>query len=332
MALSTAFAGMALPPERLKTIGASACVVLAVLDFATMAAKGAAVLALRGGAGAAEGLLLWITVGMIARTVTPERWAGVFFTAVTAAQLILALAFAVFVIPRFGAAGGFAVLAFCSLIGVLPALATPSRYASLVIGHKGAGPPSLRGWIALSATLIFAGSGVAVGVYLEPLALEAGLSPDVARTAVWISLAAQVAGGAAATALAGRVGYVNVFAVGAALLLAAWGCIAFHIPAAAFVAAIALGGLVFLFMGPFFVPMMIEADPSRRAAVQSGGAQLLGGALGPLAASQLVSGRDAHGVLVLGATLVCAGLSIVVWLHATRQRAAAPSSRSSSCS
>jgi len=71
------------------------------------------------------------------------------------------------------------------------------------------------------------------------------------------------------------------------------------------------------------VPMTIEADPSRRAAVQSGAAQLIGGAMGPLLASQLVSDRDVHGTLWLGAGMLVAGLAIVAWLHVTNRHAPA---------
>jgi len=68
--------------------------------------------------------------------------------------------------------------------------------------------------------------------------------------------------------------------------------------------------------------MTIEADPSRRAAVQSGAAQLLGGAMGPLLASRLVSDQDVHGALWLGAGLMLAGLAVVAWLHVTNRHPA----------
>ena len=69
--------------------------------------------ALRGLAGVIEGVLLWITVAMISRTETPERWAGVFFTAQTGAQLLLAIALAVWIMPAFGATGGFVAITVC---------------------------------------------------------------------------------------------------------------------------------------------------------------------------------------------------------------------------
>ena len=82
----------------------------------------------------------------------------------------------------------------------------------------------------------------------------------------------------------------------------------------------ALAGLVALFLGPFLVPMTIDADPSRRAAMQSGAAQLLGGALGPALASLVVGEREVHGVLWLGAGLMLAGLVVVSWLRFTGAR------------
>ena len=182
------------------------------------------------------------------------------------------------------------------------------------------GAPPFRGWIALGATLIYVSANGAVSVYLQPLAHQAGLNADIARTALWTSLIAQTLGGAAATALAGRVRYFTVFLITSATLLAVWYVYSLHSPAWLFMLANAAAGLVALFLGPFLVPMTIDADPSRRAAMQSGAAQLLGGAMGPALASLVVSERDVHAVLWLGAALLLAGLAVVVWLRFTPAR------------
>jgi hypothetical protein len=159
-----------------------------------------------------------------------------------------------------------------------------------------------------------------VAVYLQPLAHQAGLDAGVARTALWVSLAAQVAGSAAATAMAGRIRWFHVFAVVTAASLGVWWLFGQQIPGWLFIGANAVAGLTALFLSPFLVPMTIEADPSRRAAVQSGAAQLLGGAMGPLLASRLVSDQNVHGVLWLGAGLIVTGLAVVAWLHLTSRR------------
>jgi len=317
VAIAAGAAGAFLQPKRLRFIGAGACLALAGCDLGTMAASGWLTPAVRAGAGVAEGLLLWITIGLIARMQTPERWAGIFLTATTVLQLVLALAFATFAIPAFGANGGYALLAICALLGLAPTLAAPGRLLPLVEGQSGAGAPPPRGWIALAATVLFFSANGAVVIYLQRYALQAGLTPAVARTAVWVALAAQLLGGAAATALAGRIRWLPVFAVGTVLWLAAWTCFSMRVPAPLFIAANGLSGFVALLVGPFYVPLAIEADPSRRAAVQTGAAQLLGGALGPLMSIALVTDRDAHPVLILGASLLIGGLMIMIWLHVT---------------
>ena len=80
-------------------------------------------------------------------------------------------------------------------------------------------------------------------------------------------------------------------------------------------------GLIYMLATPFLVPMTIEADPSRRAAMQSGGVQLFGGALGPFLASRMVDGSAVHAVVMLGSWLLLGGLTIFGVLHLTRRRA-----------
>lgn len=321
MGLSTAAMGLIRRPERLRLIAAAASLALAALNVVGILAAGSLLMVLRGAAGVAEGVLLWITVSMIARTVTPERWAGVFFTAQTLAQLVLAVVLAVLISPRFGANGAFLALAGCSVLGVAPALLSPTRFAPLPLAVGESEIPPARGLMALASTVVFVSAGGAVGVYLQPLAHEAGLNADVARTALWVSLMAQVAGGALATLLAGRVRYFTVFVMTSVVYLGVWALFGRSLPAWAFIGANAVAGLFSLFLGPFMVPMTIDADPSRRAAMQGAAAQLLGGAFGPLLASQVVGDSEVRGVLWLGVVLLLTGLAGVAWLRFTARRA-----------
>jgi hypothetical protein len=320
MGVVTGLAGAVLKPRRLKTIGVIASLVLALIDAASANTSGVAVFVARGAAGAVEGVLLWITVAMIARTATPERWAGVFFTAQTLGQLLLALAFAVWVLPLWSASGAFLALAACAVAGALPALIGPSRLADLNPDAEIAGAPPLRGWIALVGTGVFVSGAGAVSVYLQPLAAQVGLDAGVARTALWVSLAGQVAGGALATLVAGRIRWLTVFVVVTVINFAVWRLFALHIPGCLFVGANAASGLSSVFLAPFLVPMTIEADPSRRAAMQSGAAQLVGGAAGPLLAAFAVSDADVHGALWLGVGLTLVGLAPLAWLHFSHRR------------
>jgi hypothetical protein len=320
MGLATAAAGIFLKPNHLKWIGGIAAIVLATCDFATLHAQGASIMIIRTAAGIPEGLLLWIAVSMIARTRTPERWAGIFFTALTAGQLVLALLYAQWVLPVYGADGGFAGLALASVLGLAAAFFLSDKYAPLPKSESESGSPPPRGWFALFATLIYIGASATVGVYLQPLAQEAGLGADVARTAVWISLAAQIAGGAAATVLAGHVRYFTVFVVAAVVLVLSWAVFLMQPPAWGFIAANAAGGFVSILIAAFVVPMAIEADPSRRAAVLGGSTQILAGALGPFAASFVVADDNVRGAIFIGAVSLFAGLALIAGLHFTSAR------------
>src|SRR5579871_3623866 len=122
MGITTALAGMLVKPKHLRLIGLVGTSARALADYATASSSRLGVFALRGAAGAIEGVLLWITVSMIARTATPERWAGVFFAAQTLSQLVLAIAFALWILPLGGATGGFLALAVCALLGTPAAL------------------------------------------------------------------------------------------------------------------------------------------------------------------------------------------------------------------
>jgi hypothetical protein len=227
------------------------------------------------------------------------------------------------ILPRFGANGGYVTVAVGAALALPVALFLPRSLGA--VGQAGAatsGAPPFRGWVALAGTLMMAASLAAVAVYLIPLARQAGLSVTVGRTAVSVALACQMAGGALATVVAGRIRYITVFWTCAAIFLATWGVYAIHAPAWLFIAMAGLSGVATFVAGPFLVPMTVEADPSRRAAMQSGAVQLLAGAFGPLLAALVVSDRNIHGVLILGVVLQGAGLAIATALHRTTRGAA----------
>jgi hypothetical protein len=320
MGIVTGLCGAVVPPKRMRMIAVVCSLLLATLNFLALGASGLGVLLARTAAGAPEGVLVWITVGMIARSETPERWAAVFFTVQVLAQMALAGLFWIWVLPRFGANGGLWALGLTSLLGVPLAFISPDRYGALTqaAGLSGAPPP--RGWAALLATVVLVSANGAVTVYLEPLAKEAHLSAGVARFALFASLVAQVAGGLLATYLAGKVRYMTVFTVCTVFFLIVWAVYGVSAPAWLFVGASALAGLTALLVGPFLTPMTIEADPTRRTAMQSAGAQILGGAAGPLLAAFVVSDANVRGVLVQGALALLVGLAMIAAIRYTARR------------
>ena len=320
MGLAAAGFGALVKPVRLRLIGLVAIIALAAINLAMVWASGVEVIGLRALAGAAEGVLLWIAIGMIARSETPERWAGVFYASMTACQFVLTGALTAVVTPHWRGNGGFILAAVLVLAAAPIALFGRDRYAPLPGGAAAAGSPPLRGWVALAASLLFAAAFGAVAIYTVPLARQAGLSAEIAGIGITAALATQILGGALATALAGRAHYFAVFVICTLATIAGWVVFMFWPPAWLFIIASMAVGFVYMVATPFLVPMLIEADPSRRAAVQSGGAQLFGAALGPFLASRVVGEHNVHGAVVLAAVLLLAGLSILGALHLTTTR------------
>lgn len=320
MGLVAALAGAWLKPARLKLIGLVCGLALAAANLATLDVRGEGITLVRAVAGAPEGLMLWMIISLISRAPRPERWSGTYLTVQTLAQLLLAAALTAWVVGRYGANGGFVALAGFGALAAVASLAVPDRFAALAHSAetKGLLPPA--GWAALAACFLFLAFIVGVWVYAEPLSHQSGHGPQVAGTAVSVSLAFQVLGGGAATVLAGRIRWFWAILICGvldfALLALFW-----SLPGApVFLAASAAFGFLWLFVMPFLAPMTIEADPSRRAAVLLGGANLLGSSLGPLMASALVTDADARGALAFGAGCLAVALVIVTGLHIRSHR------------
>lgn len=326
MGAAAVLAGVLLKPERLRLIAVIACLLLAAIDALTTRLSGADLIWGRAAAGLPSGVLIWIALSMIARSPLPERWAGIYLTVQTLTQFLWVTMLTALVMPHMGVDGGFLSLSLLCLAAILAAAALPRRYAALPGGaadSASAGLPNRRGWIALGAAFLYLAAIGAVWVYAEPLSHQAGHASTIIGAAVAISLAGQVAGGALATMVAGRVRWIHMLMLCGLANLGVLAGIAWLPSETLFLFLLGLFGFLWLFALPFLVPMAIEADPTRRAAVLLGGAQLLGASFGPLFASLLVSDTDVRAALGLGAAALCLFLIITTALHRVgRTRAA----------
>lgn len=315
MGVVAGLAGALLPARHLRGIGLIAGLALAAIDVATMPASGFTVTLLRGAAGIPSGLMMWLTISMITRSPRPEQWSGLFLTVQTLAQFLLSSFLAALVIGRWGADGGFLALALMSLLAAGAALISPAEFAPLAHAEGPAGLPPLAGFAALAAAFLVLACLIGVFVYAEPLSHQAGHAAWVAGAAISVGLGFQVIGGLAATLTAHRLPWYPVVIAAAGVILACLAVLAMLPGPALFLITQAVFGFAFLFTLPFLVPMVIAADPTRRAAMLIAGAQLLGGSLGPLLASMVVSDADARGVLVFGGACLVAAMAIATALR-----------------
>jgi len=321
MGVAAGLAGPLFGARRLRLIAVACGLLLAALNYATVKVSGDALTLVRGLAGLPGGVMIWLVTGLIVRSPRPERWSGLYLTLQTLAQLAAVAAITAFVIKPFGVDGGFLGLAALGLVAAVVGLAMPTAYAAVAEGgEQPKGPPPARGWFALAAAFCFQAFILAAWIYVEPLSRQAGHPSETAGLAISLSLGAQVAGGTAATVLAGRLSWFRALTTAIGGLILLLGLFALLPGAAAFLAASAAFGFLWLFASPFLTPMAIEADPSRRAALLGPGAALLGCGAGPFLASLAVSDADVRGCLVLGAALAGLCLAIVAGLHLTRTR------------
>jgi hypothetical protein len=316
-------AGVGLRTAHMRVIAILASLVLAAIDAITPLFKGEMVTLVRAAAGLPSGVQMWVTLALIARTPHPERWAGAYLTLQTAAQFVMAAFLSIFVVHIWGANGGFVGLSVFCVIAAIAASLIPNELAQLPKTESGGSLPGVRGWAALLAAFLYSAFTIGVWVYAEPLSKQAGNDPSTVGIAVSTSLACQVAGGAAATWLSSKWNWLATIlgcAVAGIAVLIGFGSMP---PAWAFIALSGAFGFLWLFVLPFAVPMMIEADPTRRAAVLGGGAQVLGGSFAPFVASFLVTDTDARGALAFGGVCLLGSALIAFGLHQTRSRSAA---------
>lgn len=322
MALGVAcgLAAAFLKPTNIRLKIAVACLLHAGAMLATTLTSGVGVIVTRTAAGACAGVMLWLAIGVIARASRPERASGVFVTVQTFAQLVLAAVLPATVMVHGGVNGALVCLAGISLLAGVAALAGPDRFAPLPKTEDG-GRLDARSIGGLAAVFLWMAFIVALWVYLEPLAAKAGLSPREAGLAIALALGLQVLGGAAATAVGDRVPPARMLlcvgVINALILATLWSGPGRGL----FVACVAVFGFLWLFALPFQTLLLIRIDPTRRASMQLGAAQLLGSSAGPLAASLVVGEGPVKRALILSAACLALALALINLLTPRRSAA-----------
>jgi hypothetical protein len=316
--LGAGLAGAFLKPVGLRWWGAGASLALMLIDILVGSESHMLAIANRGAAGFAEGIMIWIPVGMIARSTTPGRWSGIFLAVQTLAQFFYSEILPATVMVKQGASGGFYALAATSLVSAGVAFLMPKSFDALQQTGDDAAPAggmSLRTMAALASVFLFMAFIVGFWSYFEPISAEAHHPAYVYNTAASLSLFAQVVGAFLASFIAGRIAFFPVIAFCTVANLAILALVWTMPGPTVFIAAAIVFGFLWLFLMPFQVPMMIEADPTRRAAVLMPGAQLSGCALGPLICSFAVVGNEVRGVLVVCAASLVLAFAVAGWLH-----------------
>jgi MFS transporter, DHA1 family, inner membrane transport protein len=117
----------------------------------------------------------------------------------------------------------------------------------------------------------------------------------------------QIAGGAAATVIGGRLPPRNTIIVVAVLNMAVLAVLWAGPGPTLFSLCIGVFGFLWLFVMPYQASYLLKLDATRNAATQLGTAQLLGSGMGPLVASLFVIEGQVHMAIAAGiGLLICA--------------------------
>ncbi|XQA79621.1 MFS transporter [Xanthomonas sacchari] len=332
LGIGVALGDALLPVSWQRATAVVAALLAAALNLATVQAQGdAAFVALRAAAGLAEGLLVWVATVSIVRAATPDRVTAVFMVLQALAQIALAAALALWVLPAAGWQGGFVAMAATCLL-VLPlaaALPVSASLAPAADAQCAATATARLRWSpsTLAPLLVAFLQMSAIGAlwaYLEPLALRAGLDAHAAQLQTSWVLGMQIVGGLAAIYWVRRLSVTATLTLGSvALCLVA--AAMYRVPgnaALGFAAVCVAFGFAWMFLMPFHVGLALRADAQGRVAVLVPAAQLIGSACGPLLASLLLHADDPAPVPLVGLGFALAAALLALWIGRRQRRPA----------
>lgn len=304
-----------LPLQRIRLVAVCSSLYLVTVNLLTLLVHGdLACAAMRVLAGLGEASLFWVTTVVLVRSRQPDRLSGIFLTAQTLAQALVALMLAKLTMPFFGGEKGFVALAVVSALPLLLAARLPTR----VPPHEEATKPAvatLRGFFSLLVPFAHLSAVGTIWAYFEPLEKAAGVASSQTNLLVALVLMMQIAGGATAALAVRHWRAPRVVAV-SAVAFAAIGVLMHLVSghdALAFTALSVAFGFLWLFQMPFHYRLAFDVDPQGRIAMLVPAAQLLGSGFGPLAASFFVHGEDVHGIPVMASGFAaCVVIAVVL--------------------
>lgn len=310
--------------RHLRLYGCAGCLLVAAANAACLGADGMGFVLWRGVSGLGGGILLWIAAGVVAFSPAPARLSALFVAAQAALQGLLAALLPITLIPILGANSGLASLGALSVISILLVRLLPAELPDLAKQEFAPRHLGVGAYAGLIASFFFMAAIVGVWVFVEPLATSSNINPSVARFAVASNLTAQFLAAVLMSILAKRLATVAgwVLVGCCAILLLAIALLFDNPHNGTFLAAVLLHGFAWSVGLTFYVPLLIRADPTRRAAVLLGGAQMLGGSAGPIITGAFATETHLMPVLFGAALLTSIALvnTLVSSLHPSRSQ------------
>lgn len=303
---------------RLKTVALS--LLLMGINLGVCVTQSVVVLfAMRGAAGVLEGLMMGATIVVTVHSRHPDRLNAIFWALSTIPMALMAYLLPVWIVPRWGANGGFAALALLSLISAGAALFLVDRVPPAAPEATAVPLRSRAIMIAFAAIFL---QNAAIGgawAYLQLLAEQHHFPPEVPGIAVSVGLLIQVASALAAAAWGGRLEFRLTLLVGSLSQAVLIAVLAAADTPALYIGAALLFSLFWLALIPFQIRLMIDLDPTRRAALALTAFGLVGLSIGPSLSAFGVDGPNVAGAFWIAAGLMAMASAVFAWLRFGRR-------------
>jgi DHA1 family inner membrane transport protein len=260
---------------------------------------------LRGTAGLIEGLMLGATIVITTLGRHPDRLNAVFLAVSTLPQALMAYLLPVWIVPEYGANGGFAVLAGLSLLSAVSAVYLTNNRCAQELEESPASVWTVQIIFVLAAVVL---QNAAIGGawdYMQLLAEQHHFAAQIVGFALSGSLLSQVAGALAVAALGWRIPFRAALIIGSLCQAAVIVLLAVTNTPLFYIGLALMFGLFWLALYPFQVCMLIDLDKTRSAALMLTAIMLAGLSIGPALSALAVHGPD-----VTGAFWVAAGLML----------------------
>ena len=315
--IGVGIASSVFPLNRFRWIAMATSLLLSTTNLVSSQSSGLNdLIAFRVVAGLAAGVLVWVTTSLIVRVQHPERIAGVFLAFQTLAQALLAALLALVIVPIGGWSGGFGAMAIVVLLPSLFVMYLPAAMDSLT--EQSSPQPPLR-LVVILASLVVVFQMAVVGslwTFIEPIGVAAGIASQSVQLVVSLTLIMQAVGAGVAALVATRLEPRSTLICGGILQCMIAAYLGYYLGAQliALVVACSMFGFLWLFMMTFHVRLAFLLEPTGRLALFGPSLQLLGSALGPLAASLVVQADSARPAAATSATFAAISVGLLLVL------------------
>lgn len=292
MVIGTTLASALLAPRRLRLIAVLALLAVMAANVMTIAMPPPGIIAARGLSGLGNGILFWVFVGMLARSELPTRLFGTYYSANAALVFLTSVFLASSAAGRSASLLGYGFLITLYVPLLLAIRFAPNDYADIRQDNGGLALPPLWGFSALAAVILFLAGVMSFWIYSVPLGHQAGIATQSMKAIVGAGTGVQILGGLAAISLATRLSGTGVviFTAGGGLLAVMATLTSSDM--LVWASAVSILAFCWMFGLPFHIAFLNDADPTRRASMFVGTAQLVGLTIGPLLASPMISARN----------------------------------------